>query len=240
MTYTQNDSIESISAREIQLRSTGGCVSIKSLGDNAVTDIDSDVINLSADRAYLGLLATDGGGGISLLTQGDESCIQLNTPGGGAGTQLILTPKGFILSRGPLEGMGIVEVQPGQLNLSMGNLLSNSILSLKPDSITLKVGPATLTLTAQGLSTSVGSTTVEVGPSGVSEAAGSVSRELGPAGHTLAAGEASLAVGMAGLDVAGPTGTLAFDASGKFSGALGTVSAEAMLNLKGPMVNIGS
>ena len=240
MTYTQNDSIESISAREIQLRSTGGCVSIKSLGDNAVTDIDSDVINLSADRAYLGLLATDGGGGISLLTQGDESCIQLNTPGGGAGTQLILTPKGFILSSGPLDGMGIVEVQPGQLNLSMGNLLSNSILSLKPDSITLKVGPATLTLTAQGLSTSVGGTTVEVGPGGVSESAGPVSRELGPTGHTLAAGESSLAVGLAGLDVAGPTGTLAFDASGKFSGALGTVSAEAMLNLKGPMVNIGS
>ena len=240
MTYSQNDSIESINAREIHLGSTGGRVSIKSLGDNAVTEVDSAVINLSADRAYLGLLATKGGGGISLLTQGDESCIQLNTPGGGAGTQLILTPKGFILSSGPLDGMGIVEVQKGQVVLSMGNLLSNSILALTPDSIILKVGPATLTLTAQGLSTSVGSTTVEVGPSGVSESAGSVSRELGPAGHTLAAGESSLAVGLAGLDVAGPTGALAFDASGQFSSALGTVSADAMLNLQGPLVNVGS
>ena len=140
MTYTQNDSIESISAREIQLRSTGGCVSIKSLGDNAVTDIDSDVINLSADRAYLGLLATDGGGGISLLTQGDESCIQLNTPGGGTGTPL--TPQGFVLASGPSSAMGVMQVQEGQMTLSMGNLISTSILSLKPDSIILKVGLA--------------------------------------------------------------------------------------------------
>ena len=68
MTYTQNDSTESINAREINLASTGVLVSIKSLGDNAVTEVSSAVINLNADRAYLGLLATKGGGGISLLT----------------------------------------------------------------------------------------------------------------------------------------------------------------------------
>ena len=138
LTYSQNDNMECISAKVIHLGSTGGCVSIKSLGDNGVTEIDSDVINLSADRA--GLLATDGGGGISLLTQGDESCIQLNTPGGGTGTPL--TPQGFVLASGPSSAMGVMQVQEGQMTLSMGNLISTSILSLKPDSIILKVGLA--------------------------------------------------------------------------------------------------
>ena len=68
MIYTQNDNIECISAKVIHLASTGGRVSIKSLGDNAVSEVGSAVINLNADRAYLGLLATKGGGGISLLT----------------------------------------------------------------------------------------------------------------------------------------------------------------------------
>jgi len=240
MTYSQNDSAESVNAREILLRSTGGFVCIDSLGAGGTTAVNSNFINLSADRAFLDLQGTDDGGGISLRAGGDGACIQLNTPGGGTGTLLTLTPQGFVLASGPSSAMGVVQVQEGQVILSMGNLLSNSILTLTPDSIVLKVGPATLTLTAQGLSTSVGATTVEVGPSGVSESAGSVSRELGPAGHTLAAGESSLAVGMGGLNVAGPTGALAFDASGQFSSAMGTVSADAMLNLQGPMVNVGS
>ena len=237
MTYTQNDSTETINAREIHLGSTGGLVSIKSLGEKAVTEVDSAVINLSADRAYLGLLATKGSGAITLLAQGDESCIQLNTPGDGTGTQLIITPKGIILSSGSPEVMGIVEVQKGQLNLSMGSVLSKSILSLTPDSITLKVGEATLTLTAQGLSTKVGETTVEVGLNGVSESAGQVSRELGPTGHTLAAGESSLAVGMDGLDIVGPSGSLDLDASLQMDSTQLNESAAAMLNLQSTLVN---
>ena len=238
LTYSQNDNMECISAKVIHLGSTGGCVSIKSLGDNGVTEIDSDVINLSADRA--GLLATDGGGGISLLTQGDEGIIQLQTVEGAAATHLILTPTGFNLTNGLHFEMGVVEVLEGKMILSMGDLLSNSILTLTPDSITLKVGEATLTLTAQGLSTKVGETTVEVGPNGVSEEAGSVSRELGPKGHTLVAGESSLAVGLGGLKVAGPTGSLAFDASGQMVSAQLKESADAMLNLQSPLLNGGS
>ena len=240
MAYSLNDGAESLNAGEIVLRSTNGFVSIDSLGNNATAAINSDAISLNAEGAFLDLQGTDDGGGISLDVQGDNACIQLNAPGGGTGTLLRLTPKGFMLAYGPPSAVGTVQVQEGQVILSMGNLLSNSMLTLTPDAITLKVGLATLTLTAQGLSTSVGGTTVEVGPGGVSESAGPVSRELGPTGHTLAAAESSLAVGLAGLDLAGPTGALAFDALGKFSGALGTVSAEGMLNLKGPIVNVGS
>ena len=242
MTYTQNDSTETINAREIYLASTGGCVSIKSLGDDAVTEVGSAVIKLNTDCAYLNLLATKGGGGICLLTQGDDSIIQLQTVEGAAATHLTLTPTGFNLTNGlPSKSeMGFVEVLKGKMILSMGDLLSNSILTLTPDSITLKVGEATLTLTAQGLSTKVGETTVEVGLNGVSESARSVSRELGPAGHTLVAGESSLAVGLGGFKVAGPTGSLAFDASGQMVSAQLKESADAMLNLQSTLLNGGS
>ena len=47
--------------------------------------------------------------------------------------------------------MGVVQVQEGQVILSMGNLLSNSILTLTPDSIILKVGPSTLTMDNTGV-----------------------------------------------------------------------------------------
>ncbi|MFM8933361.1 MAG: hypothetical protein ACKOS8_15960 [Gemmataceae bacterium] len=240
MTYSLNDKDLNQNAEQVFLRSTGGFVSIDSLGDGAIAVINSNAINLNGDGAFVQMQGTSNGGGISLSAQGDGGCIQLNTPGGGTGTFLALTPNGFILSYGPPTAMGTVQVQEGEMALSMGPPGLGSLLTLTPDSITLKVGLATLTLTAEGLSTSVGSTTVEVGPSGVSESAGPNSRELGPSGHALVAGETSLEVGMAGLDVSGPSGALAFDASGQISSALGTESADGMLNLQGPMVNVGS
>lgn len=239
MTYSLSDKDLNQNAKQVFLRSTGGFVSIDSLGDGAIAAINSNAINLNGDGAFIQMQGTDNGGGISLSAQGDGGCIQLNTPGGGAGTFLALTPNGFILSYGPPTAMGIVQMQEGEMALSMGPPGLGSLLTLTPDSITLKVGLATLTLTAEGLSTSVGSTTVEVGPSGVSEAAGAVTRELGPAGHTLEAGESTLEVGMSGLAASGPTGALAFDASTEVSGAMVTESADGMLNLQGPMVNVG-
>lgn len=240
MTYSLNDGNLNQNAKEVLLRSTGGFVSIDSLGDGSIAAVNSDAINLNGDGAFLQIQGTNNGGGISLSAQGDGSCIQLNTPGSGTGTFLALTPNGFVLSYGPPTAMGIVQVQEGEMALSMGPPGLGSLLTLTPESITLKVGLATLTLTAEGLSTSVGSTTVEVGPSGISEAAGAVTRELGPAGHTLEAGESTLELGMSGLAVSGPTGSLAFDASSQVSGAMGTESADGMLNLQGPMVNVGS
>lgn len=240
MSYFLGDENLSQNAKQVFLRSTGGFVSIDSLGDGAIAAINSNAINLNGDGAFLQMQGTDNGGGISLNAKGDGGCIQLNTPGGGAGTFLALTPNGFVLSYGPPTAMGTVQVQEGEMALSMGPPGLGSLLTLTPDSITLKVGLATLTLTAEGLSTSVGSTTVEVGPSGVSEAAGAVTRELGPAGHTLEAGESTLEVGMSGLAASGPTGALAFDASNEVSGAMVTESADGMLNLQGPMVNVGS
>ncbi len=240
MGNTYNESAESIHASQVFLTATDGFFSVSSLGENANFSVASQNINLNGQGAFINLLSGENGNGINLSAGADEGCIQLNTPGSGFGTFLAMTPTGMVLSNGMATAPGSIQLGNGQIVLSLGNPLTGSMLTMTPDSITLKVGTATLTLTAEGLSTSVGDTLVEVGPSGVCESSGPISRELGPAGHTLEAGEASLEVGMSGLAVSGPTGSLAFDATGQLSSAMATESADGMLNLQGPMVNVGS
>ena len=240
MSYELNENNEIQRSRQINLCSTDGFVNIDSLGDKGAVAVNASSINLNARGSFLNLNQSDSGGGISLTTNGDDASILLSTPTSGNNALLTLTPGGFLLAFGPSAALGTVQIQEGEMALSMGPPGLGSMLTLTPESITLNVGLATLTLTAEGLSTSVGSTTVEVGPSGVSESAGAVTRELGPAGHTLEAGESTLEVGMSGLAASGPTGSLAFDASSEVSGAMATESADGVLNLQGPMVNVGA
>ena len=240
MSYELNENNDIQRSRQINLCSTDGFVNIDSLGNKGAVAVNANSINLNARGSFLNLNQTDSGGGISLTTNGDDASILLSTPTSGNNALLTLTPAGFLLAFGPTASPGTIQVQDGEMALSMGLPGLGSLLTLTPESITLKVGMATLTLTAEGLSTSVGSTSVEVGPTGVSEAAGAVTRELGPSGHTLEAGESTLEVGMSGLAASGPTGALAFDASSEVSGAMATESADGVLNLQGPMVNAGA
>ena len=240
MSYELNENNDIQRSRQINLCSTDGFVNIDSLGNKGAVAVNANSINLNARGSFLNLNQTDSGGGISLTTNGDDASILLSTPTSGNNALLTLTPAGFLLAFGPTASPGTIQVQDGEMALSMGLPGLGSLLTLTPESITLKVGMATLTLTAEGLSTSVGSTTVEVGPTGVSEAAGAVTRELGPSGHTLEAGESTLEVGMSGLAASGPTGALAFDASSEVSVAMATESADGVLNLQGPMVNAGA
>lgn len=240
MSYELNENNDIQRSRQINLCATDGFVNIDSLGDKGAVAVNANSINLNARGSFLNLNQSDSGGGISLTTNGDDASILLSTPTSGNNALLTLTPAGFLLAFGPTASPGTIQVQEGEMALSMGPPGLGSLLTLTPESITLKVGMATLTLTAEGLSTSVGSTTVEVGPTGVSEAAGAVTRELGPSGHTLEAGESTLEVGMSGLAASGPTGSLAFHASSEVSGAMATESADGVLNLQGPMVNAGA
>jgi hypothetical protein len=240
MSYSVNENSDIQRSRHVNLCATEGLVNIDSLGEKGVVGVNASSINLNARGSFLNLNQSESGGGISLSTNGEGSSILLSTPTSGNNAMLTLTPGGFLLAFGPSAALGTVQIQEGEMALSMGPPGLGSLLTLTPESITLKVGLATLTLTAEGLSTSVGSTTVEVGPTGVSEAAGAVTRELGPAGHTLEAGESTLEVVMSGLAASGPTGSLAFDASSQVSGAMATESADGVLNLQGPMVNAGA
>ena len=240
MSYELNENNDTQRSRQINLCSTEGFVNIDSLGNTGAVAVNAGSINLNARGAFLNMNQGESGGGIALTTNGDDASILLSTPTSGNNALLTLTPTGFLLAFGPTASPGTIQVQDGEMALSMGLPGLGSLLTLTPESITLKVGMATLTLTAEGLSTSVGSTSVEVGPTGVSEAAGAVTRELGPSGHTLEAGESTLEVGMSGLAASGPTGSLAFDASSEVSGAMATESADGVLNLQGPMVNAGA
>ena len=205
MNHSENSGTETVHAKDIVLRSFSGDIQIQTLAPKGVTAIDSDVINLSADRAFLDLRGTtDKCGGISLMTQGDKGCIQLNTPGSETGTLLTLTPQGFVLAYGSPGGRGIVEVQKGQMILSMiqdsgAVITTNSILALKPESISLKVGGAILTLTAEGLFTTVGNTDVKVTSNGISESLGSTTRELSSEGHSQKVGEVAVDLGYEGI-----------------------------------------
>ena len=240
MTYKLTENNETQRSGRINLCATDGSVIIDSLGSKGAVAVNASAINLNAKGSFLNLNQSESGGGISLTTNGEDASILLSTPSSGNNALLTLTPAGFLLAFGPTASPGTIQVQEGEMALSMGPPGLGSLLTLTPESITLKVGLATLTLTAEGLSTSVGSTTVEVGPTGVSEAAGAVTRELGPSGHTLEAGESTLEVGLSGLAASGPTGSLAFDASSEVSGAMATESADGVLNLQGPMVNVGA
>jgi len=230
MSYELNENNDIQRSRQINLCSTDGFVNIDSLGNKGAVAVNANSINLNARGSFLNLNQTDSGGGISLTTNGDDASILLSTPTSGNNALLTLTPAGFLLAFGPTASPGTIQVQGGEMALSMGLPGLGSLLTLTPESITLKVGMATLTLTAEG----------EVGPTGVSEAAGAVTRELGPSGHTLEAGESTLEVGISGLAASGPTGSLAFDASSEVSGAMATESADGVLNLQGPMVNAGA
>ncbi len=240
MSITHNENSDIQLARHINQCATDGYMNIDSLGEKGSVAVNASSINLNAKGSFLTLNQGQSGGGIALTTNGDDASILLSTPSSGNNAMLTLTPGGFLIAFGPTAALGTVQIQEGEMAFAMGPPGLGSLFTITPDSITLKVGMATLTLTAEGLSTSVGSTTVEVGPSGISEAAGAVTRELGPAGHTLEAGESSLELGMGGLAASGPTGSLAFDASGQVSSAMATESADGMLNLQGPMVNVGA
>jgi hypothetical protein len=129
----------------------------------------------------------------------------------------------------------------GNMLLSMGPSLIGSSISLKPDSITLQVGPLTsLTLTADGIVLASGVTKMALGVQGIKEELGPITRSLGLMGHSMVAAESAVDVTPVGVNAKGPTGSFAFNATGQLSALLLTESADAIMNKKAPLANISS
>ena len=227
---------------QFEVNACEGFVDISSTGEDSILSLSGNSIQNSSTNCFLSLNSKANAGNIILATAVDasDSSIQLVANGSANASQCSVSPQGILLMYGPPMALGSIQLLDGKMLLGMGNPVTGSQIAMTPDSITLKVGLTTFTLTANGMVASSGATQVAISPEGVTEEMGVVSRQLGAAGHTLTAAEASVAVGMSGVTIQGPIGSLAFDAKAQLSGVMVVGSGDAMLTQKAAMISSGS
>jgi WD40 repeat protein len=184
----------------------------------------------------------------------NDGTIELSTDSGSSNSRVILTShsnmttsqcsvgsSGILLVYGAPTALGSIHLKDGEMQLSMGLPFIGSEISMKPDSITLKVGPLTsLTLTPDGIVLSSGATKLALGVQGIKEEMGPITRSLGIMGHSLAAAESAVDVGVIGVNAKGPTGSFAFNATGQLSALLLTESADAIMSQKAALASTSS
>ena len=227
---------------QFEVNACDGFVDISSTGKDSILSLSGNSIQNSSTNCFLSLNSEANAGYIVLSTAvgASDSSIQMVASGLVNASQCAVSPQGILLMYGPPAALGSIQLLDGEMLLGMGNPATGSLIAITPDSITLKVGTTTLTLTAEGIIASSGDTQVAISPDGVTEEMGAVSRMLGAEGHTLTAAEVSVVVGMSGLTAQGPTASLAFDASAQLSGAMVTESGDAMLTQQAAMISSSS
>ena len=228
---------------QFEVDATDGVVHISSTGEDSTLLLSGTIIEACSTHSSIGMHSDGNAGFINLSTTSDStnSCINLSATNSTLISCCEVKPNGICLAHGNPLSPGIIYMSDGNMVLSMGPELIGSSISLKPDSITLQVGPATsLTLTADGIVLASGATKMALGVQGIKEELGPITRSMGPMGHSMVAAESAVDVTPVGVNAKGPTGSFAFNATGQLSALLLTESADAIMNKKAPLANISS
>jgi hypothetical protein len=228
---------------QFEVNATDGVVHISSTGEDSTLLLSGAIIEACSTHSSIGIHSNGDAGFINLSTTSDStnSCIYLSASSSTLISRCEVKPNGICLAHGNPLSPGIIYVSDGNMLLSMGPSLIGSSISLKPDSITLQVGPLTsLTLTADGIVLASGVTKMALGVQGIKEELGPITRSLGLMGHSMVAAESAVDVTPVGVNAKGPTGSFAFNATGQLSALLLTESADAIMNKKAPLANISS
>jgi hypothetical protein len=228
---------------QFEVDATDGVVHISSTGEDSTLLLSGTIIEACSTHSSIGMHSDGNAGFINLSTTSDStnSCINLSATNSTLISCCEVKPNGICLAHGNPLSPGIIYMSDGNMVLSMGPELIGSSISLKPDSITLQVGPATsLTLTADGIVLASGATKMALGMQGIKEELGPITRSMGPMGHSMVAAESAVDVTPVGVNAKGPTGSFAFNATGQLSALLLTESADAIMNKKAPLANISS
>lgn len=145
--------VEELVATRVFITSTEGFVDISSLGsqgEGGLVSVGARTIRLDSDGGQVSIGHGEGGGGaISARASGDGASIVLGVPGTGHSAHVSLSGAGLTLVYGPPSNPGTIRMLGGSIEMAMGTGGGRVVVS--DDSVTLQVGGASLTLTAEGL-----------------------------------------------------------------------------------------
>ena len=242
------------SVAQYYLSALAGIVEINSLGPESSFSVQSQSVYLGAfvpelaetgSLASLGLIQSGTGGLVNIEASGASPSVSLvvnllENPD--CISNLILNAEGFMVNYG-LPGVGgFISINSSNVAIFMGDPSAGSSFVMTPDSITLKVGQATMTLTAEVLVTNAPAvntvcdpTSVLINAEGITEVVGETVREMNEEGHTLTAAETEMNVGVEGLEAEVPTHTLEADGSLETNTALFSLSADGMQTMEAPI-----
>jgi hypothetical protein len=228
---------------EFEVNASNGYVDISSSGDDSYLSLSGNFIQANSKNCSIIMNSSENDGTIELSTDSgsSNSRVILTSHSNMTTSQCSVGSSGILLVYGAPTALGSIHLKDGEMQLSMGLPFIGSEISMKPDSITLKVGPLTsLTLTPDGIVLSSGATKLALGVQGIKEEMGPITRSLGIMGHSLAAAESAVDVGVIGVNAKGPTGSFAFNATGQLSALLLTESADAIMSQKAALASTSS
>jgi len=158
--------VEELVATRVFITSTEGFVDISALGstgDGGMVNVGARTIRLASECGQVAIgQAASGGGAISARASGEGASIVLGVPGTGHSAHVSLSGEGLTLVYGPASNPGTIKMLAGSIEMAMGPAGGRVVIS--DDAVTLRVGDASLTLTADGLVTRRGGNTRDLAP----------------------------------------------------------------------------
>jgi hypothetical protein len=163
--------VEELVATKVFITSTDGFIDISALGvagDGGVITLGARTIRLDSDHGQVAMgHAAKGGSAISVRAAGDGASIVLGVPGSEKSALVSLSEGGMTLVYGPADHLGTIKMLDKSIELAMGP--SGGRVVVSDHAVTLQVGDASLTLTADGLVSRCGGKVHNLTPEGTPE-----------------------------------------------------------------------
>jgi hypothetical protein len=227
-----------LTVSELIVSATEGNILVQTEAALGAINLQSSSIDLNSNSAFLSLNESANGGGIVLGTTGAEGAILVQATSEDVVSALTVTPAGMMMAYGMPGMIGAIQINKGEMVISMGEPEVGPTITITSDSISFQVGETIMSMTADGIVTTAPSveincddTNLLLSSEGITEEVGEVSREVSAEGHNLTAGEVEMNVGVAGITSEAPTSTGEFEGSAELNSPMLTQAVDAMLSI---------
>jgi hypothetical protein len=227
-----------LTVSELIVSATEGNILVQTEAALGAINLQSSSIDLNSNSAFLSLNESANGGGIVLGTTGAEGAILVQATAEDVVSALTVTPAGMMMAYGMPGMIGAIQINKGEMVISMGVPEVGPTITITSDSITFQVGETIMAMTADGIVTTAPSveincddTNLLLSSGGITEEVGEVSREVSAEGHNFTAGEVELNVGVAGITAEAPTSTAEFEGTAELNSPMLTQAVDAMLSI---------
>lgn len=227
-----------LAVSELIVSATEGNILVQTEAALGAINIQSPSIDLNSNSAFLSLNESANGGGIVLGTTGAEGAILVQATSEDVVSALTVTPAGMMMAYGMPGMIGAIQINKGEMVISMGEPEVGPTITITSDSISFQVGETIMSMTADGIVTTAPSveincddTNLLLSSEGITEEVGEVSREVSAEGHNFTAGEVEMNVGVAGITSEAPTSTEEFEGSAELNSPMLTQAVDAMLSI---------
>lgn len=227
-----------LAVSELIVSATDGNILVQTEAVLGAITIESQSIKLNSNSAFLSMTEGDNGGGLILGTTGSEGSILVQATSEDVVSALTVTPAGMMMAYGMPGMIGAIQINKGEMVISMGEPEVGPTITITSDSISFQVGETIMSMTADGIVTTAPSveincddTNLLLSSEGITEEVGEVSREVSAEGHNFTAGEVEMNVGVAGITSEAPTNTEEFEGSAELNSPMLTQAVDAMLSI---------